>query len=86
MFSFGSELAAVSSYYAAKIAAVRRGLNPRHIAAAVRAIRTEQTQAVQAVMQRWSAAKRATTEKRQAPKPPAEARAPVRPASGREPM
>jgi hypothetical protein len=40
---------------------------------------------VHAVMQRWSAAKRAATEKRQAPKPPAETRAPVRPASGREP-
>jgi len=45
---------------------VRRGLVPRDIAAAVRAIRDEQTVAVRAVMQRWSAAKRTATEKRQA--------------------
>ncbi len=84
---FGSELAAVSSYYAAKIAAVRRGLNPRDIAAAVRAIREEQAGAVRAVMQRWSAAKRAATEKRQATRAtaPSEARAPVRPVSGHHP-
>ncbi len=85
-FAFGVELAAVSSYYAAKIAAVRRGLNPRDVAAAVRAIREEQAGAVRAVMQRWDAAKRVATERRQAPKLPAEVRAPVRPASGRAPM
>jgi len=37
---FGVELAAVSSFYAAKIAAARRG-PARDIAAAVRAIRNE---------------------------------------------
>ena len=40
LFALGSELAAVSSYYAAKIVAVRRGFTPRDIAAAVRAIRS----------------------------------------------
>jgi hypothetical protein len=85
--AFRGELAAVSSYYAAKIAAVRRGLSPRDIAAAVRAIRSEQTQAVRAVMDRWGAASRAATEKRQAKSAsaPPEARAPMRPVTDHHP-
>jgi hypothetical protein len=66
---------------------VRRGLKPSDIAAAVRAIHNEQTQAVRAVMDRWGAASRAATEKRQAKAAsiPHEARAPMRPLAGRQP-
>jgi len=84
-FSFGSELAAVSGFYAAKIAAARRSLNPRDIADAVRAIRDEQTLAVRAVTERWNAAKRAATGKRRAPKVPGETRASVCSEVGRQP-
>ncbi len=84
-FQLGIELDAVSSYYAAKIAAVKRGLSPRDIAGAVRAIMNEQAGAVRAVLDKWNAA-RAMTAKGKAPKTPTEARAPMRPASGREPM
>jgi hypothetical protein len=75
----------VTTFYAAKIAAVKRGLSPRDIAGAVRAIMNEQAGAVRAVLEKWSAA-RAMTAKRQTPKAPTEGRAPMRPASGREPM
>jgi hypothetical protein len=66
---------------------VRRGLKPSDIAAAVRAIRDEQTVAVRAVMDRWGAASRAATEKRQARQAsaPHDARAPMRPLAGRQP-
>jgi hypothetical protein len=86
-FAFRGELAAVSGYYAAKIAAVRRGLKPSDIAAVVRAIQNEQTLAVRAVLDRWGAASRAAIEKRQAKSAsfPHEARAPMRPLAGRQP-
>jgi hypothetical protein len=83
-FALGIELDAVSSYYAAKIAAVKRGLSPRDIAGAVRAILNEQAGAVRAVLEKWSAA-RAMTAKGQAPKTPTEARAPMRPEGGNRP-
>jgi hypothetical protein len=82
---FGIELDAVASFYAAKIAVVKRGLSPRDIAGAVRAILNEQVGAVRAVLEKWNAA-RAVTAKRQAPKAPTEGRTPMRPASGRQPM
>jgi hypothetical protein len=78
------ELDAVSSYYAAKIAAVKRGLSPRDIAGAVRAIMNEQAGAVRAVVEKWNAA-RAMTAKGKTPTAPTEAHAPLRPASGRQP-
>jgi hypothetical protein len=74
----------VTHFYAAKIAAVKRGLSPRDIAGAVRAIREEQAGAVRAVLERWNAAKAAAA-RRQAPKDPAETRGPMRPASGHHP-
>jgi hypothetical protein len=83
-FRLGIELDAVSSYYAAKIAAVKRGLSPRDIAGAVRAILDEQAGAVRAVLEKWNAA-RAMTAKGKMPKAPSEARGPVRPPSGRQP-
>jgi hypothetical protein len=53
----------------------------------VRAIQNEQTVAVRAVMDRWGAASRVATEKRQAQSAsaPHEARAPMRPLAGRQP-
>jgi hypothetical protein len=84
-FALGTELDAVTAFYAAKIAAVRRGLSPRDIAGAVRAILNEQAGAVRAVLEKWNAARAVTTTKGNTPKTPVEARAPVRPASGREP-
>jgi hypothetical protein len=83
-FRLGIELDAVSSYYAAKIAAVKRGLSPRDIAGAVRAVLNEQAGAVRAVLEKWNAA-RTVTGKGKTPKAPTEARAPMRPASGRQP-
>jgi hypothetical protein len=83
-FRLGIELDAVSAFYAAKIAAVKRGLSPRDIAGAVRAIMNEQAGAVRAVLEKWNAA-RAMTAKGKGPKVPGEWRAPVRPTSGREP-
>jgi hypothetical protein len=75
----------VTAFYAAKIAAVKRGLSPRDIAGAIRAILNEQAGAVRAVLEKWNAA-RAVTAKGKAPKAPSEGRAPIRPASGRQPM
>ncbi len=79
--NFSSELAAVAGYYAARLAATRAGLSPRDIAAAVRAIQNEKIVAIRAVLERWSAASRGATEKRQATR----AAAPVRPISGHQP-
>jgi hypothetical protein len=78
--SFSDEPAAVSSYYAARIAAARAGLSPRDIAGALRAIRNEQTVAVRAVLEKWSAA-RAMTKKSYAIRTTAT----MRPVAGHDP-
>jgi hypothetical protein len=79
--TFRDELAAISGYYAARIAAARAGLAPRNIAAVVRAIQNERIIAVRAVLERWSAESRASTERRQATR----AGGPVRPVRGHQP-
>jgi hypothetical protein len=78
----GGELAAVSAYYRARIAAARQG-SPADIAALVQALRNEQTLAIRAVVERWQAGARASTERRQARH--AAGRAPLRPLAGRHP-
>lgn len=80
----GIELDAVSAYYAAKIAAVKRGLSPRDVAGAVRAIMNEQAGALRAVLEKWNAT-RAMTAKGKTPKSPGETQAPMHPASGHQP-
>jgi hypothetical protein len=48
-----SELGAAKSYYAARIAAARQSLSPAALVAAIRAIQTEQTLAIRAIIERW---------------------------------
>ena len=60
---FASELGAVHSYYAARMAAARRSLKPGDVAAAIRALQGEQMLATRAVLDRWMAAGRNTTQK-----------------------
>ena len=67
--AFASELGGVNSYYAARIAAARLSLRPGDVAAAILAILGEKTLATLAVLDRWMAAARATTQK-QIVKPP----------------
>ncbi len=74
------ELDAVTSFYAAKIDAVKRGLSPSDIAGAVRAILDEQAVAVRAVLEKWNAA-RAVTKKPKAVR----ATVPMRPVVGYDP-
>ncbi len=62
---FRSEMAAIRAYYAARIAAARRGLPAGDIAAAIRALLNEETVALRALTDRW----RAATERQQQEKP-----------------
>jgi hypothetical protein len=55
---FRSEFAALLAYYAARIAAARRGLPASEVAAAVQAILNEQTVALRALAERQAAAQR----------------------------
>jgi hypothetical protein len=48
-----SELGAAKGYYAARIAAARQSLSPAALVAAIRAIQTEQTLAIRAIIERW---------------------------------
>jgi hypothetical protein len=53
MGEFASELGAVSAYFKARIAAARQSLSPGAVAAAVRALRSEKSIAMRAVIDRW---------------------------------
>ncbi len=62
---FQSEMAAIRGYYAARIAAARRGLPAGDLAAAIRALLNEETVALRALTDRW----RAATERQKQEKP-----------------
>ena len=64
---FRSEFAALLAYYAARIAAARRGLPANEVFAAVQAIVNEQTVALRALAERQAAAQKQRTEKPQRP-------------------
>jgi hypothetical protein len=64
---FRSEFAALLAYYAARIAAARRGLPASEVAAAVQAIVNEQTVALRALAERQAAAQRQRPEKPERP-------------------
>jgi hypothetical protein len=64
---FRSEFAALLAYYAARIAAARRGLPASEVFAAVQAILNEQTVALRALAERQAAAQKQRTEKPQRP-------------------
>jgi hypothetical protein len=64
---FRSEFAALLAYYAARIAAARRGLPASEVFAAVQAIMNEQTVALRALAERQAAAQRQRAEKPQRP-------------------
>ena len=63
---FASELGALSGYFAARRAAIRRSSNPGDVAAALRALQNEQTLATRAVIEQWMTASRNTAQRRQA--------------------
>jgi hypothetical protein len=66
---FQSEMAAIRTYYAARIAAARRRLPAGDLAIAIRALLNEETVALRAVTERWRAAtQRQQQEKPQRPK------------------
>lgn len=62
---FQSEMAAIRTYYAARIAAARSGLPAGDIAAAIRALLNEEIVALRALAERW----RAATERQRAERP-----------------
>jgi len=65
---FKSEMAAIRSHYAARIAAARRNVRPGDLAVAIRALLNEETVALRAVTERWKAAtERQRQEKPQSP-------------------
>jgi hypothetical protein len=64
---FRSEFAALLAYYAARIAAARRGLPASEVFAAVQAIMNEQTVALRALAERQAAAQRQRAEKPERP-------------------
>ena len=64
---FRSEFAALLAYYAARIAAARRGLPASEVFAAVQAIVNEQTVALRALAERQAAAQKQRAEKPQRP-------------------
>jgi hypothetical protein len=64
---FRSEFAALLAFYAARIAAARRGLPASEVAAAVQAILNEQTVALRALAERQAAAQRQRGEKPERP-------------------
>jgi hypothetical protein len=64
---FRSEFAALLAYYAARIAAARRGLPASEVFAAVQAIMNEQTVALRALAERQASAQRQRAEKPQRP-------------------
>jgi hypothetical protein len=64
---FRSEFAALLAYYAARIAAARRGLPASEVFAAVQAIVNEQTIALRALAERQAAAQKQRAEKPQRP-------------------
>jgi hypothetical protein len=64
---FRSEFAALLAYYAARIAAARRGLPANEVFAAVQAIMNEQTVALRALAERQAAAQRQHAEKPERP-------------------
>jgi hypothetical protein len=64
---FRSEVAALLAYYAARIAAARRGLPASEVFAAVQAIVNEQTVALRALAERQAAAQKQRAEKPQRP-------------------
>jgi hypothetical protein len=64
---FRSEFAALLAYYAARIAAARRGLPANEVFAAVQAIVNEQTVALRALAERQAAAQKQRTEKPERP-------------------
>ena len=51
--SLATELAAAKGYYASRIAAARQSLSRVELAAAIKAIKDEQTLAARAIIQRW---------------------------------
>jgi hypothetical protein len=53
--SLACELANCRGYFAARLAALRATLPPGELAAAIRALKTEEAQAIQAIIQRWQA-------------------------------
>ena len=66
---FQSEMAAIRSYYAARIAAARRRLPASDLAVAIRALLNEETVALRAVTDRWrTATERNKQEKPERPK------------------
>jgi hypothetical protein len=66
--AFKGEMAALLSFYAAKIGAARRSLSAGDVAAVVQALMNEQTVAVRSLMERWQAAtQRQREEKAQRP-------------------
>jgi hypothetical protein len=64
---FRSEFTALLAYYAARIAAARRGLPASEVFAAVQAIVNEQTVALRALAERQAAAQRQRAEKPERP-------------------
>lgn len=64
---FRSEFAALLAYYAARIAAARRGLPANEVFAAVQAIVNEQTVALRALAERQAAAQKQRAETPQRP-------------------
>jgi hypothetical protein len=64
---FRSEFAGLIAYYAARIAAARRGLPANEVFAAVQSIMNEQTVALRALAERQAAAQRRRAEKPQRP-------------------
>jgi hypothetical protein len=64
---FRSEFAALLAYYAARIAAARRGLPASEVFAAVQAIMNEQTVALRALAERQAAAQKRRAETPQRP-------------------
>jgi hypothetical protein len=61
---FSTELAALNSYYAARMAAARRALRPWEIAAALRVLQGERALAMKAVIDRWMTATRDALQRR----------------------
>ncbi len=51
--SLSSELGAARSYYASRIAVARQSLRPSELAAAIRAIKDQQTLAIRSIIDRW---------------------------------
>jgi len=64
---FRSEFAALLAYYAARIAAARRGLPANEVFAAVQAIVNEQTVTLRALAERQAAAQKQRAEKPERP-------------------